>query len=374
MLPRKPESFPESWSALLQKFMSVTSALLVAMAMALGGPAVAGAAGGSALDTRGVVRAPSRTQVTYLDTKTGKTTGTANQWQPRPGLSLVKLYIADYVLAHGDADDFSTAMRMIRTSDDVLANELYRKYPKSIQTTADYYHLGSTRGARRWGYSMTSTADAVKYLRALRSEDPDSPILEAMAQTTPIAADGYHQDYGTALLPGVTGTKFGWSNDRESVHATISYGEGFIVAAITLGDADELSDDVMDAFGLGDGKPYYAPKPPKDDRDAGDDEADAEDPDDAEEPGESEGAGGPDQSAAAVPDPRGASAPVPGPQRPSAPSPAPEPAPASRPAPSLAPVPVRQPLQDRVGREIAGPISAPALPPARALTLEPISA
>ncbi len=74
------------------------------------------------------------------------------------------------------------------------------------------------------------------------------PILTALATATPVAAVGYRQDYGTAQLPGVIGTKWGWSDDRTSLHASASYGEDFSVSAHTFGPAAQLTADVLGAF------------------------------------------------------------------------------------------------------------------------------
>lgn len=69
-----------------------------------------------------------------------------------------------------------------------------------------------------------------------------------MSGAAPIAADGFAQNYGTSRLPGVQGTKFGWSDDRTSITATASYGHGFTVAAITYGPASLNTDDAVRGF------------------------------------------------------------------------------------------------------------------------------
>jgi len=70
---------------------------------------------------------------------------------------------------------------------------------------------------------------------AKKRENPSDPVLVAMNTASPVAADGYRQDYGTATLPGVIGTKWGWSDDRQSIHASASIGPDFSVAANTYG-------------------------------------------------------------------------------------------------------------------------------------------
>ncbi len=69
-----------------------------------------------------------------------------------------------------------------------------------------------------------------------------------MRTASPVAADGYAQDYGTSTLPGATGSKWGWSDDRRSVHASASIGPDFTVAASTFGPKEIHTADVQGAF------------------------------------------------------------------------------------------------------------------------------
>lgn len=179
-------------------------------------------------------------QVSYLRLDDGYRTGTATERFARPALSLSKLYIADYVLEHGSVGEQYLAVDMISTSSDLSAEQLFEKYPEAIDATADKYGLLSTRGAERWGYSVTSTYDVVRFVSTLLEDDPTSPILVAMATSDSVAADGYPQDFGTAVLPGVIGSKWGWSDDR-LLHASVSFGENFVVAAAVTGTAEDLT-------------------------------------------------------------------------------------------------------------------------------------
>lgn len=179
-------------------------------------------------------------QVSFLSLDDDFRTGTATERFARPALSLSKLYIADYVFEHGDLDEKYLAVDMVSTSSDSSAEVLFDAYPEAIDATADKYGLLSTRGAERWGYSVTSTYDVVKFLAALIDKDPTSPILVAMAASDPVAADGYEQNWGTHVLPGVIGTKWGWSDDRQ-LHSSVSFGEDFVVAAAVTGDAEDLT-------------------------------------------------------------------------------------------------------------------------------------
>ncbi|MGP5243010.1 hypothetical protein ACTXMA_02270 [Corynebacterium variabile] len=212
-------------------------------------------------DGNGHIIAPGRTQITVEHTATGFRAGTANQHESRPALSIVKLYIADYVFAHGSPADKADATRMLQVSDDNIASRLYAKYPQSISTTANAYGLNDTHDPGFWGNSTTSTADSVTYLEAKKRQDPGSPVLAALASASPVAADGMRQDYGTAVLPGVIGTKWGWSDDRTSFTASASYGADFSVAAQTNGPAAQLTGDVVDAFRPSAPAPSPAPTP-----------------------------------------------------------------------------------------------------------------
>lgn len=209
---------------------------------------VASAAPVPNVDQNGTIAAPARTQISFQSTLTGHHAGTANEHESRPGLSLVKMYIADYVFEHGTPEDRAKATQMLRVSDDNIASELYAKYPDSINDRAGKYHLADTHGVPHWGDSTTSTADSVAYLEAKKRKNPLDPVLIALATASPVAADGYKQDYGTATLPGVVGTKWGWSDDRSSVNASASFGPFFSVSASTYGPSQQLTDDVQGAF------------------------------------------------------------------------------------------------------------------------------
>lgn len=218
----------------------------------IGAPIIAAAAPALAaplpnVDGNGNLTAPARTQIS-LNGPVGFHVGTANEHEARPGLSIVKLYIADYVYKHGAPEDQAKATRMIQHSDDAIASELYAKYPNSINATASAYGLENTNGAAHWGNSTTSSYDTAKFLAAKQQENPADPVLAAMQTASPVAADGYAQDYGTATLPGVTGSKWGWSDDRTSYHGSASIGPGFSIAANTNGTKEQHTQDVQGAF------------------------------------------------------------------------------------------------------------------------------
>lgn len=180
-------------------------------------------------------------QVTVLRLHDGFHTGSATEHFARPALSLIKLYIAEYVLEHGELKDRPAALEMIRSSDDEIAEKLFEKYPDSIDTTAKEYGLISTKSRDAWGYSVTSTYDVVSFVSQKLRQNRNDPILRAMKESDAVAADGYKQNFGTSTLPGVIGTKWGWSNDL-TLHSSVSYGEDFVVAVAISGTAEDLTD------------------------------------------------------------------------------------------------------------------------------------
>lgn len=185
--------------------------------------------------------AGERSQASFYRLSDGMQVGTANERKARPALSLIKLYIAKYVLDNGTIEESYDALQMLVDSNDRFAAELYRSYPESVDSVAEEYDLYSTRGAEQWGYSVTSTYDAVTFISQLMVEDPTHPILMAMSVSTEVAADGYEQDFGTAQLPGVLGTKWGWSDARD-LHSSVSFGRGWVAAASVVGSAEDLTE------------------------------------------------------------------------------------------------------------------------------------
>ncbi|WP_157555045.1 hypothetical protein [Nocardia crassostreae] len=176
--------------------------------------------------------------------------GTANETETRAALSIAKLYMADYALRHGDgsAEDKQLGERMIRHSDDGAAAAMAAKYPYAIDSIAAEYNLTATRGNDDWAMSSTSTADVADFLMVKLRSDPESPVLEWMTDPSEVAVDGTVQDWGTAQLPHVTGTKWGWSDMGVPEVASASFGTAFTVTAHTYGTSDDQTEDVLAAM------------------------------------------------------------------------------------------------------------------------------
>lgn len=188
---------------------------------------------------------PGRTQMT-LNITGGPTIATANASESRPALSISKLYLGYWVLAHGAPEDAAKVENMIRYSEDGTASTLDARYPQAIPEVIAQFGLSNTHHNGFWGNTTTSTNDITTFLEATRHDPVAQPLFEGMRTAAPVAADGYAQDYGTSQLPGVLGTKFGWADDRSS-HATASFGPGFSIAANTYGSRDQHTQDVKGA-------------------------------------------------------------------------------------------------------------------------------
>lgn len=215
-------------------------AVVVAVAATLITPV---AHAGVVLDPHAV---PPRTQLTlrYSD---GVEVATANAHESRPALSLAKLYLAYWVMQHGEDADKARVENMIRYSEDATASYLDTKYHQAIPEVIGQYGLSETHYPGYWGNTTTSTEDLTRFLADIVGDPVAAPIINGMRTASPIAADGYRQDYGTSRLPGVIGTKFGWADDVSTVNASASFGDGFTIAANTYGDAAQLTSDVLGA-------------------------------------------------------------------------------------------------------------------------------
>lgn len=160
-----------------------------------------------------------------------------------PAESLAKLLLAHWVLRHGVPADKALVDPMIRLSDDGIATHLDHTYPNAIRDVVNDYHLTETTPGAYWGATSTSMHDIARFVQELRRDPGAAPIINAMAGAAPVASDGYAQNYGTATIPGVWATKFGWADDG-SINTTVSIGPDYVIAARTHGPAHQLTDDL----------------------------------------------------------------------------------------------------------------------------------
>lgn len=199
----------------------------------------------AAAATVDVAAVPARTQIIMMKDN-GEVIETPGAHESRASLSIVKLYLGHWVLQHGAPEDKALVYEMIRSSHDGIASNLDRKYRQAIPDTIGRFRLAETNYRGRWGDTTTSVHDMAAFVRAVRTDPAARPLIDGMRNPAAVAADGYPQNFGTATLPGIEGTKFGWS-DKRDVHATVSFGPGFVVAAHTFGSAQVHTDDVRRA-------------------------------------------------------------------------------------------------------------------------------
>lgn len=221
----------------MRKAFGVLATLLLALGLTV--PAAA------APSADALTSVPDRTAIS-VHYENGDQAGTFNAHQPRPALSLSKLYLGYWVLYHGTPADKAQVEHMIRVSDDAMASQLDARYPQAIPEIISDFELANTNYSGFWGTSQTSVDDVARFISEIRPDPVAAPLLAGMSTAAPVAADGYAQNFGTATLPGAQGTKFGWSDDR-SIHATVTFGPGWVAAASTHGSTDTLTADVQAA-------------------------------------------------------------------------------------------------------------------------------
>ena len=167
--------------------------------------------------------------------------------EARPALSLSKLYLGYYVLYHGTKAEKRQVKEMIVSSDDEIASRLDAKYPEAISTIAEDFNLAATERNGYWGKTTTSARDVATFIAEIIWDPVAAPLFDGMADQDTIAADGFIQDFGTARLARVKGSKMGWSDAGETTTASVSWGEIgediWAVAALTLGSAYENTVD-----------------------------------------------------------------------------------------------------------------------------------
>ncbi|WP_018296727.1 hypothetical protein [Corynebacterium lubricantis] len=220
----------------MKKFWGVFLALLLAMS----GAPVANAIQLDAEDVN------ERTALALVHSD-GTIDASENAEDPRPALSLSKLYLGYWVIYNGSKKHKSQVEEMLRLSHDGMATEMDRAYPEAIDEIASDFELESTYRNGYWGKTRTSAVDVTKFISAISYDPRAKPVFEAMSEAANYAHDGFSQDYGTSQLPGVEGTKFGWSNDHETT-ATVSFGEDWAAASMTFGDTKTNTKDTLKGF------------------------------------------------------------------------------------------------------------------------------
>lgn len=144
--------------------------------------------------------------------------------------SISKLFIADDVLRGAEIaqvpvadDDMASIETMLKSSDDGAANYLWYKYGENDIITRVTQRYGLTATSPPWDglwwNTTTSAAELVSYYSRLLdgagglSPASTSTMIGLLRQSTPVATDGYHQQFGIVdALPAepVRAIKQGW--------------------------------------------------------------------------------------------------------------------------------------------------------------------
>lgn len=185
-------------------------------------------------------RVPARTQMAVLN-EGGSMQVTGNAHEPRAALSTAKVYLAYWVLKHGDGQAHAHDLRVAITHSDNAATErLERAYPQAIPSVIRDFNLRGTTHHGHWGTVRTTPVDLVNFISAVRYDPDAAALMDAMRNVAPTVGS-FRQDFATHAIPGVEGTKFGWFGAQ---HAGVSFGNGWVAASNTFGSARDSIDDV----------------------------------------------------------------------------------------------------------------------------------
>ncbi|WP_448619356.1 serine hydrolase [Geodermatophilus sp. URMC 65] len=154
-----------------------------------------------------------------------RTAGNELADRPFPTASLVKLFLAADVLHRARTGgvaltpaDRAELEVMIRSSNDPAASDLWVRFggAQAVRDVAVRYGLTDTAPPRRWGQwgeTTTTAADLARFLTRLpviAHPDDAEALLGWMRTATPIASDGFDQEFGVfGTLPGAA-VKQGW--------------------------------------------------------------------------------------------------------------------------------------------------------------------
>jgi hypothetical protein len=146
--------------------------------------------------------------------------------RPFPTASMVKLFVAEELLHRARTGrlaltpaDLAAMQIMIARSDDPAASALWVRYDgqQVVRDVAVRYGLRGTappavRG--QWGETTTTAQDLARFLALLpvvAHPDDAATLLDWMRGATPIAADGFDQQFGVfGTVPGTPAVKQGW--------------------------------------------------------------------------------------------------------------------------------------------------------------------
>ncbi|WP_243722866.1 hypothetical protein [Actinomadura sp. 7K507] len=173
-----------------------------------------------------VVRVPEGVRASYVvfDRAAGRVVVERRPRQTYRSASLVKILMAlDYMQEHRvSADDRALMGRMLRSSDDGAATELWRRggQKKILERMAPKAGLRETAGPPAdkpgfWGYTALSARDVVQTYRYLLDEAPEAHrefVLGQLRRSTRCGTDGFDQTFGIPrALKKPWAVKQGWS-------------------------------------------------------------------------------------------------------------------------------------------------------------------
>ena len=154
-----------------------------------------------------------------------RTAGSELARRPFPTASMVKLFLAEDVLHRARTgaisltpEDRARLEVMIRSSNDPAASDVWVRFggAQAVRDVATRYGLRDTAPPRRWGQwgeTTTTAADLAWFLVRLpvvAHPDDAAALLGWMGTATPIASDGFDQQFGAfGTLPGAA-VKQGW--------------------------------------------------------------------------------------------------------------------------------------------------------------------
>src|SRR3712207_6609833 len=154
-----------------------------------------------------------------------RTAGSELARRPFPTASMVKLFLAEDVLHRARTDAITLTPQdrarlevMIRSSNDPAASDVWVRFggAQAVRDVATRYGLNGTAPPLRWGQwgeTTTTAADLARFLARLPviAHPDDATALQGwMGTATPVASDGFDQQYGVfGTLPGAA-VKQGW--------------------------------------------------------------------------------------------------------------------------------------------------------------------
>lgn len=201
--------------------------------------------------------------LTLLDRSTGRVISSGDP-SPFPIASVSKLFIADDLLAQALRRNTQLSVTdrrgldvMLRSSADFPAGEFWKRGGGNaiIKRVAERYKLSNTTVPYdgEWWNTMSTTSNLVRYYELLLDNAGGLPapqaavILGDLAASTPIAADGYPQQFGIpdALYAEPVAVKQGWmccwAPDKQ-VHLStgvVGSDRRYVIAVASMQSADE---------------------------------------------------------------------------------------------------------------------------------------